>query len=110
MSTSDQSFARDFLCETLAIPAGTNATLSPVPGQIAVQLKYLAGGSLALVGSTFAVSGVVYGSTFAINNNYIFGTSEILRFDAKGVIVLAATGVTTTVGVIRSLSSPKSLL
>lgn len=95
--------------ETIAIATGTTALIQPIPGQIGMILKYVSGGSLALVGATFPIvaDGVKYsGTTFAINNLYTLGTSEILNIDMSGPLYLYNTGGATVVAsLLRTLDS-----
>lgn len=96
--------------ETIAIATGTTALIRPLPGQIGMILKYISGGSLAIIGATFGVTapgGAVYsGTTFALNNLYTLGTSEILNVDMSGDIYIYNTGGATVVaGLLRTLDS-----
>lgn len=96
--------------ETIAIATGTTALIKPLPGQIGMILKYVSGGSLAIVGTTFPItssgSAATSGTTFAINNLYTIGTSEILNVDMSGDIYLFNTGGATVVAsLLRTLDS-----
>lgn len=93
--------------ETCAVATGTTALINPLPGQIGMIMKYMSGGSLAIVGATFPlVNGNTSGTTFALSNLYTLGTSETLNIDMSGPIYVYNTGGATTVfGLLRTLDS-----
>ncbi len=93
--------------ETIAIPTGTTALIQPIAGQVGMILKYVSGGSLAIIGATFQQFGsTISGTTFAINNLYTLGTSESLNIDMSGPLYLYNTGGATTVAsLLRTQSS-----
>lgn len=90
----------------LAVPAGaTNAVLiTPLAGQISVNLKYSSGSTLYLIG-------VGHGVTLAasdLNNfasHYLIGSSESLAIDGPARFYLAATAATTIVYMLRGFGA-----
>lgn len=86
--------------ETLAIPAGTTAVISALPGQINAILKWGSGGTLIIVGASLAV-----GSTFSIAQEYIVGTAEAVSMDLRGSVSLLASGTTSVCYLLRSRSA-----
>lgn len=92
------------LPETLVIGTNVNATLVPIPYQNGLLVKYGSGGTLTIQGITFVVGGAAKGSTFATAQQYLLGPTEIFNANICGPIVLNATGTTTTVFIIRTLS------
>ncbi len=86
--------------ETLAVGAGVTCAISTMPGQNACILKWVSGGTLVVIGASLST-----GSTFAINNQYIVGTSEILNLAAlSGKIFITAVGSTMVCSLIRGRS------
>lgn len=96
--------------ETIHIAAGVTMMVLPMPGQLGLQLKYVSGGSLSVVGSTFTQYGVVHGCTYAVNNIYTLGTSEILSLNQSGPLYLMGTGATVVANMFRRLSSGVTLV
>lgn len=88
--------------ETIALAAGSSAIFSPIPGQIACTIKYASGGTMAFIGSTLAGG---FGSTLAIAQKYILGTSEIFNFDSAGQFSIEAQGATVVFYMVRSRSA-----
>lgn len=92
--------------ETLAIPAGATAVINPLPGQMGMLMKYVSGGSILIQGATFlGVNGNSVGSSYAINQQYILGTAEILSIDMSGLLYVQATGSTSVISLLRTLDS-----
>lgn len=82
--------------EQLVIGPGIQCDVVQMAGQNAITLKWLAGGSLLIIGTSLAG-----GCSFASANQYIMATSEILSMDLMGSVSLLASGITTTVSVLR---------
>lgn len=89
-----------FYPETLAIPPGASALISPLPGQLSTIIKYSSGGSLAITNVADA-----YGSTFATAQAYLFSAGEALSFDDVGDFYLTATGATAVCYLFRGRTS-----
>jgi len=104
--SNKQNDIRDLLAETLVIGTSLNATITAVPFQVSALLKWVGGGSLVIQGGTFTNQGVVYGSTFATNNQYLVDTNEIVALQLSGDIVLSAIGATMTCQLLRGLNVP----
>ena len=77
---------------------GTNTTIgiTIVPGQIAVAIKLLSGGTLEISGST-----VAGGSQVA----YPMSSNEVVNLDMPGKFWLAASGATCVAAMIRGKSA-----
>jgi len=82
--------------EQLAIGPGTQCDIIQMPGQNSISIKWMGGGSLSIVGSSLSV-----GCTFAFANLYTLAITEIVNTNLMGTISLLASGVTTTVQVLR---------
>lgn len=97
-----------FFPETLFIPSGGTMTINPIPGQISAILKYVSGGSLAVIknpGSSYAVAGqTLIGTSFTPSFIYTLGTNEVLNVMSSGPIVLFAAGVTCVANLLRGQS------
>lgn len=91
-----------FYPEQIAISAGASLLVPAMPGQMGVQIKYLSGGSLLL-----SNIGDSTGSSNAIAQSYLFGTSEApLLVNMIGAFYLSAVGATAVANVIRFRTSP----
>lgn len=86
--------------ETLVVGTGVTCAISSMPGQMACILKWVSGGSLIVFGASLST-----GCTFATNNQYIVGTSEILNLAAmSGKFFVTASGSTCTFSMLRGRS------
>ena len=94
------------LTEQLVIGASIAATIPAVPYQVACQVKYGSGGTLFIIGGTFAVGPSIYGSTFTTAFKSIVGTNEAFSANLRGAITLGAEGATVTCYLVRGLSNP----
>lgn len=86
--------------ERIAIGPGVTADFPAIPGQNAIQIKWASGGSLLVAGTSSTI-----GSTFAISNEYLVSTSEILSIDLSGTISLMASGATAVAYILRYRSA-----
>lgn len=83
------------------LPSRVNVGLSAIigitslPGQLALSLQYLNGGTLEIVSATAPV---------APGSGFILPANVILSFDTTGTIWLASQAATTTVMVLRGRS------
>lgn len=86
--------------ETLHIPTGATCTISPIPGQLSVTVKYGSGGTLWFQGASFSS-----GSSFAVAQRYLIGSSDVLTFHGAGPFRLEATGATVVAYIVRGRSA-----
>lgn len=86
--------------ETLAIGPGVTAQINAIPGQNAITIKYLSGGSMSITGTSLSV-----GSTYAISNIYPVGTVEVLNINLSGTINITASGSTLVCSLLRYRSA-----
>lgn len=100
MGSGNSNDVFGWYAELLAIPGGEDAVISPLPGQNAAILKYFSGGSLLII-----AAGSALGSTYAIENEYLVGTSELVSMDLRGPITLGATGSTCLAYLLRTRSA-----
>lgn len=91
--------------ETLTIGNGVIAQILPMPGQIRAMIKYIGGGTLIILGSSLSI-----GSTYASDNKYIVGATEILNLALSGPIYFQPGGTTTTIAMLRQFSIGMSFL
>jgi len=82
--------------EKIVIGAGITAEIPVIPGQNAALVKWASGGSLLIVGQS-----LTGGSTYAVENTYLLGTSEVQFSNISGSIFLMASGSTTTCYLLR---------
>jgi len=82
--------------EKLVIGAGETAEITAMAGQNAVTIKWSEGGSLSITGTS-----MIGGCSFAVANEYLLDTTEIVNQNLSGVINLTATGATVTAYVLR---------
>ena len=94
MSRTDDIFS--VYPETLVIGASISCTVTPLPGQCSVTLKYGTGGTLWFLGTSSSI-----GCSFASAQAYLIGGSEIFSMANSGSFRLGANGATTTVYVAR---------
>jgi hypothetical protein len=101
MSGSDRDSVYGLYPETLAIPAGaTFHMIRQMPYQTGIVLKYLSGGSIMVVGPSFAA-----GSTYGISQGYGLGATEILQMPLSGPLYLQAVGTTSVLALLRTYSA-----
>lgn len=88
--------------ETLVIGSGVTAQITPMPGQIHAVLKWGAGGSLVIIGTTTST----FGSSFMTARQYVLGTTEVFNFSGiRGNMYLLAVGATVTCYICRGRTS-----
>jgi len=89
-----------------AVPLGaTNAILvEGVAGQNAIQLKYLSGGTLEVVGVSYGVTLTAVQLAARTGTDYLVGSSEIWSIDGPCRFYLSATGATAVVCFMRGKS------
>ncbi len=86
--------------ETIHISPGASTLILPLAGQMSVLLKYGSGGSLSITNISDSA-----GSSLAVAQLYLLGTSEILSFDTVSAFYLSATGATVVCYMLRGRSS-----
>lgn len=116
-----------YVCEQVAIPVSSILTIAPLQGQMEVQIRQSAGGTLMLVtavpvwvpgngasnvAATYAVNATIAsglggnggGLLTGLSGLYIVGTSEIIDLKYhKGPISLQSGGTTVTIQMIRTI-------
>ena len=100
MGSGNSNEVFSFYPEQLAIPAGVTAVINPIPGQNSGILKWFSGGSLLILGSSVSL-----GSTYALANNYLVNTTEVVSVDVRGPLTLIATGSTCVCYLMRTKSA-----
>jgi hypothetical protein len=88
--------------ERFNLASGVTLYIPPLPGQISMTLKYISGGSLSVIGSSFG-----YGITLPViaSQVYTINDNELLNFNTSGGILLIATGSTAIFDVLRGRSA-----
>lgn len=81
-------------CGVLTIGLSTIVGITVIPGQIAVSLKYGAGGSLEIGGAS-----LTWGA------GYLFGTAEVKDFNSAATFYVAAKGATVTAYIMRGMAA-----
>lgn len=108
----EQDLGRIFT-ETLAIPPGATATFLPVPGQYAVAIQYISGGSLSLGGPSVSIgTSFINGSSFQLGGFgattggiFTFANTNVMMLnDFIGSFNLLATGATSVCSIIRAFT------
>jgi hypothetical protein len=97
--------------EQVTIPAGHTLGyyVDALPGQVSIQLKYMSGGSLLLIGAASGMTvpgSTMPGATIAALGAtffYLFGTTESLSIAGPARFYLAASAA-TQVAIIRGIS------
>lgn len=84
--------------ERLVIAPGSVVGITTSPGQIAVQVKLLSGGTLEIGGAT-GVNGNTFGSLYPISAN------EVISQNNSGKFYLWASSATCTVAILRGTSA-----
>lgn len=91
-----------FISERVTVGLSGFIGLTALPGQIAMTVKYMSGGTLEIGGSYSLVNGV--STAFSWGNGYQLSSSEIFNANMSGGYLLAASGATSIAHVIRGLS------
>lgn len=85
----------DLLPSRVFVGLSTLIGITSLPGQQALSLEYLSGGTLEIVSS---------GASVGWGQGFIVPSNAILSFDVSGTIWLAASSATTTIMVLRGRS------
>lgn len=93
-----QTDVHGFLGSRLVLAPNTVTEVSVEPGQLGLNIKLLAGGTLEIGGATGA-SGQTFGLMYPININ------EIISVDMAGRFYVWASGATCTVALLRARSA-----
>ncbi len=104
MSSRDDTY--QILAETLHIPAGVTVAIPALPYETAIQLKYISGGSLSILGSTFTVGVTNYGGgSYVASMRYILGTTEVFAANMSGTLYIQGSGSTCVASLVRTFSA-----
>lgn len=99
MSTSSSDRIFNVVADKVTVGLSGAISLTGMPSQSALLIKYVSGGSLEVGGLTNYA-----GATFSWGNGYLMGTSEALSLNCGGNVYLRATGATAICGVIRTIT------
>lgn len=87
--------------ETIIAASGTTLVFQPLPGQLAVTIKYGSGGTLYFAGASSSFGTSVFGTSCL----YPLGTTEIFNFNCAGNFSVSIAGTTTIFYVVRARSA-----
>lgn len=90
-----EGIAGDFLPQRISVGLSALVGITGLPGQVALSLQYLSGGTLEIAS---------LGASVGWGAGWIIPASSIISGDISGTIWLASSGTTTTVMVLRSRS------
>ena len=92
---SDDVFKVDTIRLAVGSSAGYVAGITGGAGVVSIQVKYLSGGTLEILGVTTQASGT----------GYLLGVSEALTIGGPATFFLSSTGATSVVAILRSITA-----